>query len=34
VSIDASEIVSDMHGSADYRAQLVGELAARAVEMC
>lgn len=34
VAIDADELIEDMHGSAAYRAQLIAEMAARAVAAC
>lgn len=34
VAIDADELIEDMHGGAAYRAQLIAEMAARAVADC
>jgi carbon-monoxide dehydrogenase medium subunit len=32
ITVPASGLISDMHGSADYRAALIGVMAERAVE--
>lgn len=34
LSLDASGMISDMHGSGEYRAHLIGVMAARAVNAC
>jgi carbon-monoxide dehydrogenase medium subunit len=34
IAVDASEMISDIHASSDYRAHLVREIAKRAVAAC